>query len=709
MTVAALPSSVAYAENGVTTAFAAPFRFKSASDLVVERIAGGIAAPLLLGVDYAVTGGTTDTGGTVTRTVATSGAILRIRRRTARAQAMVYTSGDRFPAKSHEGALDLAMLIDQEQDDGIADVTGRALLAPVGTVPPALPAAATLAGKVLAVSADGLTIVPLPLGSAGPVDVLALLADPAVAPALIALPKPGGGSTSLAALYTGMPLYASLLGIGSSTTADLTATIQAFLNLCVTLGRQGVWDVAYVRFTALTAPGGLRLAVRAGCELRCIAAPAVVDATICITIGGDNVEIVGETAGKWIVSAAADDGRRYAVGRAEATSDVAIRGLRSRRMKHAIAGNALSYAAATGTNGPQRWRVSDGECEFDAIPAALTSGFVAFFYARSCSAQDMIARKVPMGVQAWGGDANPAGDGAIANARKCDDIQFRNIRTYESGACFVFASMVKNGGAWNCYGEDAADVGFDVEGCGDGTGQGFAFHDCHGRNAANGLYSTFFLNRGGGFFNSLGHQEDATKPLLVAVNPTGSPDNRDLIVVNPRFSAGNNAIGVVNIYSAVGHIVFQGGSFWNVRLSLNANNHFRARVSGLVVELPIAAASATAGIEVGGFNGTNAFATIANCRVSSLVAQPAGSAAVKFTHNDFNNNTGGTVKDCELDGFPTDVLLVDASANIGQHGLWKVLRNELGAKTVTLTSNGHTGSAWIGAGSNHGLYDGAAV
>lgn len=42
MTVAALPASVTYAENGVTTSFAVPFRFKAAGDLIVSRIAAGV-------------------------------------------------------------------------------------------------------------------------------------------------------------------------------------------------------------------------------------------------------------------------------------------------------------------------------------------------------------------------------------------------------------------------------------------------------------------------------------------------------------------------------------------------------------------------------------------------------------------------------------------------------------------------------------------
>lgn len=133
MTVAALPAVVEYAEDGVSATFAVPFRFKSPTDLIVERIlTDSRVVELTIGTDYTVSGGQTDAGGSVTRATATTGANLRIRRSTARAQAMRYPTGGRFPAESHEDALDRQMLIAQEQDAEQQDTRSRSLLAPVG-------------------------------------------------------------------------------------------------------------------------------------------------------------------------------------------------------------------------------------------------------------------------------------------------------------------------------------------------------------------------------------------------------------------------------------------------------------------------------------------------------------------------------------------------------------------------------------------------
>lgn len=154
MTVAALPSTVTYMENGVTVNFAVPFRFKSAGDLVVSRIIAGVETVLALGVDYTVTDGNTDAGGTLTRSGATTGGKLRIERKTVREQPMEYTPNGTFPAKSHEDALDRQMLISQEQGDQIDSLDVRALTVPIGDQIGLLPPAAERIGKFVGFGAD---------------------------------------------------------------------------------------------------------------------------------------------------------------------------------------------------------------------------------------------------------------------------------------------------------------------------------------------------------------------------------------------------------------------------------------------------------------------------------------------------------------------------------------------------------------------------
>ena len=142
MTVAAISPSAEYIEDGVTTAFPAPFRFLSAAHLVVDRLAAdGSIATLAAGSGFTATGGTTDAGGTVTVSApAVAGTILRIKRETPRSQIADYATGDTFPAETHEAALDRSMLLHQEQDAARARLEHRALRVPDGETVSEVPA-----------------------------------------------------------------------------------------------------------------------------------------------------------------------------------------------------------------------------------------------------------------------------------------------------------------------------------------------------------------------------------------------------------------------------------------------------------------------------------------------------------------------------------------------------------------------------------------
>lgn len=116
MTVAAIAPIISYIEDGATLAFSVPFRFLAGSDLVVSRTVAGVETTLTYPAQWSAVGGASDAGGTVTLGTSVAGATLVIRRQTPLAQQTDYTATDRFPAESHERALDRAMLIAQEQD-----------------------------------------------------------------------------------------------------------------------------------------------------------------------------------------------------------------------------------------------------------------------------------------------------------------------------------------------------------------------------------------------------------------------------------------------------------------------------------------------------------------------------------------------------------------------------------------------------------------
>lgn len=184
MTAAAKTPFVQYLGDGATAGFAAKFRFNAAAHVLVRQIAAdGSYADLVYGVDYSVSGGTTDAGGTVTLTVPPPvGSRVQIRRVTPRAQEMNYAVSDTFPAESHEAALDKAMLIDQEQDASIADLGDRSLKVPIGEVAGELPAALVRAGRYAAWDGGGGMIAAH--GTGADLGLREDLADPLIGPGL---------------------------------------------------------------------------------------------------------------------------------------------------------------------------------------------------------------------------------------------------------------------------------------------------------------------------------------------------------------------------------------------------------------------------------------------------------------------------------------------------------------------------------------------
>ncbi|MFZ5704906.1 MAG: hypothetical protein ACOY5R_06525 [Pseudomonadota bacterium] len=147
MTVSTLTSTISYTESADPT-YPVPFRFLANVDLRVVRIEDGEESILVLGTDYSVAGANAIGGGSITRLRdAHVGATLIISRRTVPVQPTDYVANDRFPAESHERALDRLTLIAQENTTRAEDTEARALRVPAGETAQPLPPADERAGK----------------------------------------------------------------------------------------------------------------------------------------------------------------------------------------------------------------------------------------------------------------------------------------------------------------------------------------------------------------------------------------------------------------------------------------------------------------------------------------------------------------------------------------------------------------------------------
>jgi hypothetical protein len=131
MTITVAPVPVSYNGNGVTTAFAVPFRAIVDTNLVVQRVNVDLSVTLLvLSTDYTVTGASLSAG-TVTCLVAPAvGTRLVISTNVPATQLKDYVEGDSFPAESHEDALDKLTLLGAQT----ASMQARALNLPTTDV-----------------------------------------------------------------------------------------------------------------------------------------------------------------------------------------------------------------------------------------------------------------------------------------------------------------------------------------------------------------------------------------------------------------------------------------------------------------------------------------------------------------------------------------------------------------------------------------------
>lgn len=156
MTLATTLAVKRYAGDGTTTAFPTVFTFLENSHVqVVHRTADGLESAWLENTHYSLSGAGSDAGGTLT--VITSpddytpalGETIVLQRVVPLTQETDYPEGGAFPAATHEGALDLSAMRDQQISEDVL----RALRIPVSdadTIATEIPSSIERANKYLA-------------------------------------------------------------------------------------------------------------------------------------------------------------------------------------------------------------------------------------------------------------------------------------------------------------------------------------------------------------------------------------------------------------------------------------------------------------------------------------------------------------------------------------------------------------------------------
>ena len=240
MTIETTANRISYTGSGTTGPFSFPYYFLADGDLTVIKttIADGTESTLTLTTDYTVSGAGEAAGGSVTLVATLSSSYkLTIIRDPDILQPADYPANDRFPAATHEEALDRATMILQRLKDYIdrsfrlsdGDVSGISLIL-----------SNLAAGELIAVNSAGTGI-----ESIAPADVdlatvsafiQTLLDDANAAAARTTL----GAAAIGANTFTGLQTFAAGADIASATTVDLTAATGNLVRITGTTATTGV-------------------------------------------------------------------------------------------------------------------------------------------------------------------------------------------------------------------------------------------------------------------------------------------------------------------------------------------------------------------------------------------------------------------------------------------------------------------------------------
>jgi hypothetical protein len=230
MTVSTTTLRADYTGNGATTSFTVPFYFTDETHIQVLRtqISTGVVTTLALTTDYTVTGEGVSVGGSITAVTApTADQRISILRNVPLTQLTDYVENDPFPAETHEAALDLGVMRDQQLQEQIdraltlsANSTGVSAELPT-------PEASTLIGW----SSDALSLVNYEPDTAD--GLVSAAMAPVVQAGTLALGRTAFGATSVGgAVFTATDAAAARTAIGAAATG---ATGRANLGFTAAL------------------------------------------------------------------------------------------------------------------------------------------------------------------------------------------------------------------------------------------------------------------------------------------------------------------------------------------------------------------------------------------------------------------------------------------------------------------------------------------
>ncbi len=339
-----------------------------------------------------------------------------------------------------------------------------------------------------------------------------------------------------------------------------------------------------------------------------------------------------------------------------------------------VGGTGL-YADNDETNATTNAKITDNI----AVATVLvnTASCIWAYYVRGAIIDRNIVIGHVHGIGGWGGDADPAVDGDLANERKCNSLTLTSNIVMDSAGAGIWFSMCEGVVLTACVATGCGDVGFDFEGCVDGSAG-----TCTARDNIGGNFTTFFHGRGILFEGCTGSW---SVPGVMArcANYTTLPLQMDVKFLGCTFR-GAGGISLISV-EPTAVFTFERNILTNTRIDTKFNNQGDTIVEHntfLFTESMSALGAADRYAIKVGQNHDNPRISICGNRIRTTVGQPAGARAIDVEMDDPITFPVVTIDHNDTPGWGAlPIRTVHSGSNAGCWALWHIGWNNLGEGT----------------------------
>ena len=254
----------------------------------------------------------------------------------------------------------------------------------------------------------------------------------------------------------------------------------------------------------------------------------------------------------------------------------------------------------------------------------------------------------------WGGDSNTNINGSASNERKVKRGIISKIKGYDCTA-LAWGSMGEKILITECIGEYFSDVGVDFEGC-----LNCIATNNFVKNAKNGNFTTFFLNKKVRFSNNISELTGSLRHHYLSYNMSQSDLDIDGVVFSDNLLTSFDTVGLISDYSGtIGNINILNNSLKNVCIdvsTLNANG-CAIKNNNLFFSMALAQSPIKASTK-------NTFARIEGNSITTDVAQVV--SPITLYHSDYNYHGQYQIYNNIVKGsFKFAISFLNASVNTG--------------------------------------------